>query len=124
MLGVKSTLSSLIDDLRELFSKEGLGGRGSSTSLVEILLLDPSRLANRRVTFPLSSCMIERDFLTLIGFGRANYLKFQVFEWVKDSQGISSRIMVEECSSLDWNNRVFPLGEINKHFGFTKVVIA
>ena len=59
MLGVKSTLSSLIEDLRELISKDSLGEEEVLIPWVEIILLDHSRLENCNATFPLSSCMIS-----------------------------------------------------------------
>ena len=48
---------------------------------------------------------------------------FQVFEWVRDSQGISSGVITVECSSLAWNEKVFPFGDVSKQLAFTDVEI-
>ena len=115
MLGAKCTYFKLTKVRGGLYSKEGLGKEEVLLPGVEILLLDPSLLVNYSLTFPFSTCMIKRGFWTLIGLGRVNHLKSQVFEWVKDSQGITSVIITLECSSLDWNKRVFSFGVNTLH---------
>ena len=80
MLGAKCTSSKLTKVLGGLYSNEGLGKEENLLPGVEILLLDPSLLANYSLTFPLSTCMIKRSFWTSIGLGRVNHLKSQVFK--------------------------------------------
>ena len=80
MLGAKCTYFKLTKVRGGLYSKEGLGKEEVLLPGVEILLLDPSLLANYSLTFPLSTCMIKRGFWTSIGLGRVNHLKSQVFK--------------------------------------------
>ena len=47
-----------------------------------------------------------------------------MFERLRDSQGISSGVITVECSSLAWNKRIFPFGDMSKHLVFTDVEMA
>ena len=90
MLGVKSTSSNLTEAFAGLYSKEGRREEEILLLGVEILLFDRSLLEKYNLTFPLSCLLHDR-------------IPKEFF----------SGIMVEECSSLDWNRKVFPFGDVS-----------